>query len=200
SHPLLGANLSTEGAFCTPLDALAAPEHCLFSLRKPQVLFSQMLERCFRHQRYLSTQEREHLASFLNLTSTQVKIWFQNRRCKSKRQHQEKGSWGLSPTHPRPSLLPRRVVVPVLVRNGRACFRGAHAPGSQAITPPATHFAPFCHNPWKGSYSWHHAGLSSVESGGPGPASQAAGGPWGHLQAAPLQPGSRALLPMHSWG
>uniref|UniRef100_A0AAG5CUV2 Homeobox domain-containing protein n=1 Tax=Anopheles atroparvus TaxID=41427 RepID=A0AAG5CUV2_ANOAO len=57
--------------------------------RKPRILFSQgqvlELERRFRQQRYLSAPERETLASILKLTPTQVKIWFQNRRYKSKR-------------------------------------------------------------------------------------------------------------------
>ncbi|XP_006756733.1 PREDICTED: homeobox protein Nkx-2.3 [Myotis davidii] len=63
------------------------------SRRKPRVLFSQAqvfeLERRFKQQRYLSAPEREHLASSLKLTSTQVKIWFQNRRYKCKRQRQD---------------------------------------------------------------------------------------------------------------
>nr|ACM62739.1 NK2c homeodomain transcription factor protein [Clytia hemisphaerica] len=43
------------------------------------------LESRFHRQRYLSAVEREHLASILNLTATQVKIWFQNHRYKHKR-------------------------------------------------------------------------------------------------------------------
>ncbi|KAI9554207.1 hypothetical protein GHT06_019479 [Daphnia sinensis] len=62
--------------------------------RKPRVLFSQAqvyeLERRFKQQRYLSAPEREHLSLVLKLTPTQVKIWFQNRRYKCKRQLSEK--------------------------------------------------------------------------------------------------------------
>lgn len=61
--------------------------------RKPRILFSQSqvleLENRFRQQRYLSAPEREMLAQTLNLTATQVKIWFQNRRYKSKRGQME---------------------------------------------------------------------------------------------------------------
>ncbi|XP_060682988.1 homeobox protein Nkx-2.5-like [Hemiscyllium ocellatum] len=96
--------------------------------RKPRVLFSQAqvyeLERRFKQQRYLSAPERDHLANVLKLTSTQVKIWFQNRRYKCKRQRQDKHlELGAAPP------APRRVAVPVLVRDGKPCL-GASPPYS----------------------------------------------------------------------
>lgn len=61
--------------------------------RRPRALFSHAqvyeLERRFAVQKYLTAHEREQLASVLHLTETQVKIWFQNRRYKSKRQQIE---------------------------------------------------------------------------------------------------------------
>lgn len=89
------------------------------------MLFSQAqvfeLERRFKLQRYLSAPEREHLASSLKLTSNQVKIWFQNRRYKCKRQRQDKSLEAAGQHHPPP---PRRVAVPVLVRDGKPCLGG----------------------------------------------------------------------------
>lgn len=93
--------------------------------RKRRVLFSKAqtyeLERRFRQQRYLSAPEREHLASIIRLTPTQVKIWFQNHRYKTKRAQHEKGMHDQQ-NNPMPS--PRRVAVPVLVRDGKPCMAG----------------------------------------------------------------------------
>ena len=61
--------------------------------RRPRAFFSHAqvyeLQRRFAVQKYLTAHEREQLASMLHLTETQVKIWFQNRRYKSKRQQIE---------------------------------------------------------------------------------------------------------------
>ncbi|XP_078509145.1 homeobox protein Nkx-2.5 [Lissotriton helveticus] len=100
--------------------------------RKPRVLFSQAqvyeLERRFKQQKYLSAPERDHLANVLKLTSTQVKIWFQNRRYKCKRQRQDQTleMVGLPP--------PRRIAVPVLVRDGKPCL-GESSPYNVSLNP-----------------------------------------------------------------
>ncbi|NXT94052.1 NKX26 protein, partial [Anhinga rufa] len=131
--------------------------------RKPRVLFSQAqvfeLERRFKQQKYLSAPEREHLASVLKLTSTQVKIWFQNRRYKCKRQRQDK-SLELA-AHPLP---PRRVAVPVLVRDGKPCLGGSQpypAPYSVAASPYSysSYYGAYSSSPYGAAYGGNYAGV-----------------------------------------
>uniref|UniRef100_A0A452IG83 Homeobox domain-containing protein n=1 Tax=Gopherus agassizii TaxID=38772 RepID=A0A452IG83_9SAUR len=130
--------------------------------RKPRVLFSQAqvfeLERRFKQQKYLSAPEREHLASLLKLTPTQVKIWFQNRRYKCKRQRQDK-SLEFS-AHPLP---PRRVAVPVLVRDGKPCLGGSQgytAPYNVTLSPYSynTYYSGYSNSPYRANYSGSYSG------------------------------------------
>lgn len=62
--------------------------------RKRRILFTQAqvneLEKRFSKSRYLSAPERELLANGLNLSPTQVKIWFQNHRYKTKKAIKER--------------------------------------------------------------------------------------------------------------
>ncbi|GBP23485.1 Homeobox protein Nkx-2.2a [Eumeta japonica] len=114
--------------------------------RKRRVLFSKAqtyeLERRFRQQRYLSAPEREHLASLIRLTPTQVKIWFQNHRYKTKRAVQEKGAHELGAGG---LASPRRVAVPVLVKDGRPCVAKPELPPmGMPVLPP---YQPLPHAP-----------------------------------------------------
>lgn len=65
---------------------------CKRKVKKSRVLFSQWqineLEKLFKKQKYVTSNERDLMAKRLKLQANQVKIWFQNRRYKIKKRNE----------------------------------------------------------------------------------------------------------------
>ncbi|XP_070841857.1 homeobox protein HMX1 [Chaetodon trifascialis] len=104
--------------------------------KKTRTVFSRsqvfQLESTFDVKRYLSSSERAGLAASLHLTETQVKIWFQNRRNKWKRQL----AADLEAAHI-PHSTQRIVRVPILYHDGSSGFNLNGHP----VSPPVAGFS-----------------------------------------------------------
>ncbi|XP_013793527.2 homeobox protein HMX3-B-like [Limulus polyphemus] len=93
------------------------------------------LESTFDMKRYLSSSERAGLAACLHLTETQVKIWFQNRRNKWKRQLAAELE---AANMARAAVAAQRVVrVPILYHDNGTSANGSHSPDTTTL-PPAS--------------------------------------------------------------
>nr|XP_033799395.1 homeobox protein HMX3 [Geotrypetes seraphini] len=111
-----------------------SPEKKPCRKKKTRTVFSRsqvfQLESTFDLKRYLSSSERAGLAASLHLTETQVKIWFQNRRNKWKRQLAAE----LEAANLSHAAAQRIVRVPILYHENS----GATEPGAPAATVPAS--------------------------------------------------------------
>ncbi|XP_044753232.1 homeobox protein Nkx-2.5 [Coccinella septempunctata] len=115
-----GARLSSEYVPCHQSEESGREPAQLNRKKRSRAAFTHAqvfeLERRFSQQRYLSGPERADLAQALKLTETQVKIWYQNRRYKTKRkQLQLQESSMLSHNA-------RKVAVKVLVKDDMPLF------------------------------------------------------------------------------
>ncbi|XP_042885134.1 homeobox protein HMX3-like [Penaeus japonicus] len=123
--------------------------------KKTRTVFSRsqvfQLESTFDMKRYLSSSERAGLAASLHLTETQVKIWFQNRRNKWKRQLAAELE-AANMAH----AAQRLVRVPILYHDGSTS--GVEAAHTPPAPPPTSSLPP---QPSLPPYSLYYPPVSS---------------------------------------
>ncbi|XP_065602527.1 homeobox protein HMX3 [Cyrtonyx montezumae] len=115
-----------------------SPEKKPCRKKKTRTVFSRsqvfQLESTFDMKRYLSSSERAGLAASLHLTETQVKIWFQNRRNKWKRQLAAE----LEAANLSHAAAQRIVRVPILYHENSGAESGAAGGGGPGPQPLLT--------------------------------------------------------------
>ncbi|KAL4640965.1 homeobox protein HMX3-like [Arapaima gigas] len=108
--------------------------------KKTRTVFSRsqvfQLESTFDMKRYLSSSERAGLAASLHLTETQVKIWFQNRRNKWKRQLAAE----LEAANLSHAAAQRVVRVPILYHEGASSDASGASAGNAPVSQPLLTF------------------------------------------------------------
>ncbi|KAG7462735.1 hypothetical protein MATL_G00187900 [Megalops atlanticus] len=91
------------------------------------------LEKTFNKHKYLDPTERIKTAAKLNLSETQVRTWFQNRRMKLKREVQDWRTENFTPTLLCPTMFPH---APSVQNHSYAGQRLSFAQAPHAIYPP----------------------------------------------------------------
>ncbi|XP_075698501.1 homeobox protein HMX3 [Rhinoderma darwinii] len=108
--------------------------------KKTRTVFSRsqvfQLESTFDMKRYLSSSERAGLAASLHLTETQVKIWFQNRRNKWKRQLAAE----LEAANLSHAAAQRIVRVPILYHENSSSAESANSVANVPVSQPLLTF------------------------------------------------------------
>ncbi|XP_011785691.1 PREDICTED: homeobox protein HMX3 [Colobus angolensis palliatus] len=140
----VGAAAATPGAEDWKKGAESPEKKPACRKKKTRTVFSRsqvfQLESTFDMKRYLSSSERAGLAASLHLTETQVKIWFQNRRNKWKRQLAAE----LEAANLSHAAAQRIVRVPILYHENSAA-EGAAAAAAGAPVPVSQPLLTFPH-------------------------------------------------------